>query len=443
MSMMAIPAIETTVNWTIWILSLCACAVIAKTYHIKAQYSGVTNVLFENRNILTSPYFFHMAFEIILWNIQTPPILIFWKPFFRLINYFIFLRLYSIVIYLNNAVYVYRTFCRAMAAISDLPLSTSFLIRTSMVYHKTRVGLSVIFLMWLTVGFMYAKAETVAVSDGLWFSFQTLATLGYGDFTPITVGGRAVAFIAWLFSFFIMAYLIVVGQMILKDTDYNMQLLSYCHDLTHQLHTRSAWTIQVAWALRKAQKQRAANPGRRAELKVLLLSWKLTHVIAALRRTRQSLNANQKSFRETQVNPLTGLSAYQYNQFVYETHAAARRLQRVKDVDRVYLTLRDRDIVASSLTRKDIEEMIIPTGSNYLEEESALQAANELLFGSGSGGGGIVQTVAATGLSAEEVEMWKKKVQTLEDKITLLGETIDALSAIAVTHPPSMSHSQV
>jgi voltage-gated potassium channel len=36
--------------------------------------------------------------------------------------------------------------------------------------------------------------------DALWFSLTTLSTTGYGDFTPVTAGGRAVASVLMVLS---------------------------------------------------------------------------------------------------------------------------------------------------------------------------------------------------------------------------------------------------
>ncbi|EPY26356.1 ion transport protein-like protein [Angomonas deanei] len=438
LSLLSIEGSEFSVNLTIFIISQAAILVICKTYEVKAQFSGLNNVLFEGKNIFTSPYFFHMAVEVVLWNIQTPPIVVFWKPFFGLINYFIYLRLYSVILYLNNAKYAYRTFCRAMSAISDLSLDTSFLLRTSLVYAKTRTVLFFSLLMWLTVSFMYSKAESVSVGDGMWFSFQTLATLGYGDYTPLTVAGRAVAFIAYTYSLFILSYLVIVSQHMMKDSSHNMQVLDSCHDLTHQLRSRSAWVIQVCYKFHRARREGAIKTGWKQKLKILLLSWKLTHVIAALRRTRQALNASSKTFRESSINSLTGLSAYQYNSYLYQVQLSARRLQRKKDVDRVYLSLRGRDVSASSLTREDVVEMLFPAGMT--DEEGSLDGSFTLSPRTDHLATGGASPVVS---HEEEILQLNKKVQELEKKCGQLADAINTFSALAATHPPSMAQSSV
>ncbi|KAG5505102.1 hypothetical protein JIQ42_04288 [Leishmania sp. Namibia] len=417
------------VNCTIFVVSQAATLVICKAYHVKAQLSGVTNLLFVGRNIFTSPHFFHMVVEVALWNIQTPPIVFSGKQFFKLLNYFIFLRLYSVVVYLNNAVYVYRTFCRAMSAISDLPLSTSFLIRTGLIHHKARVVVTVVVWVWLTVGCLFARTQHLSLGDALWFSFQSLATLGYGDITPSTLSGRAVVFIAWIASYVIMAFLIISMYSLLQvsDRSHNMQTLMECHELAHRLRGRSACVIQLAWRFHKARKVGPHAPSLKQRLYTLVLSWLLTHMIAALRRTRQQLKDAERSLHETNIHPLTGLSEYQYHAYLQLTHKAARQLQRIKDVDRVYLALRDRDVLASSLSRRDIESIIVLPGDLLETTDSAPPAV----------------TASSGGMAAAEVAQWRDLVAQLEKKCARLMEVLEALGAVAKTHPPSMSVSQM
>ncbi|KPI84617.1 ion transport protein-like protein [Leptomonas seymouri] len=432
LSMLSVSHSAVVVNCTIFVVSQAACLVICKTYYIKAQISGVTNVLFEGRNIFTSPYFPNMVAELILWNIQTPPWVLWGKPFFYLLNYFIFLRLYSVVIYLNNAVYAYRTFCRVMSAVSDLPLSTSFMIRTGLLHSKVRIGTVVVLCTWLSIGCLYARAESINLGDALWYSFQSLATLGYGDITPSTLSGRAVAFIAWIASYSLMAYLTIIIYSLLRASEQsqNMQVLMECHELAQSLRNRSARVIQTAWKLHRVLKASPGPAPLKEKARMLMLSWILTHMIAALRRTRQGLRDAQQSLQETTVHPLTGLSAFQYNAYLHATHKAARHLQRVKDVDRVYLALRDRDVPASSLSRRDIESIIILPGDSL----DADPASSFVTLGGGAG--------AESATVIAEMAQWKDRVSQLEQKCARLSEVLDQMSATAKTHPPSMAVSQ-
>lgn len=438
LSLISVSGASTIVNWTILIISQAAILVICKIYEVKAQVSGLTNLLFRNPNIFTSPFFPNMALEIMLWNIQTPPIVVFWKPFFDVLNYFIFIRLYSVIFYLNNAVYVYRTFCRVMAAMTDHPLDTSFLMRTSLIFHRCRTATVAVLGMWLTICFMYMKAEDASFADGLWFSFQSLATLGYGDMTPVTTSGQLVACLAAVGSLFFIAYAVVLshGLIAASDAEHNIQVLARCHDLTHEVQGRSAWVIQAAWRLYRIRRAcEGPDVDWKMKVKRLFLSWKLVHVIAAVRRSRRSLQRIYHAFRETTVNPLTGLSPNQYIAFVEETHQSARRLQRAKDVEHIYAALADHHSAASSLTREDIQRILQPE----------------------DGAGGVLKFLTPTHLpspplspvcragpstgTAEEVASLTKRVRQLEEKCKQLASLIQLLTATANTHPRSMVQS--
>lgn len=433
------------VNITIFIVSQAAILVITKIYAVKAQFSGITNVLFADRNIFTSPYFIHMACEVILWNIQTPPIVAFWAPFMNLLNYFIFLRLYAVILYLNNAAFVYRTFCRVMAAMSDIPLSTIFFIQTGLIYRPGRVVVGTALFAWFTVGLLFARAELLPITDGLWFSFQALSMLGYGDITPVTLAGRAVAVIAWLGSYFLVAYLIASLHRLLtaSATSHNRQTLATCHDLTCAMRHRSARVIQMTWRLHRAQRRAAQEPKWTLKLRALIIAALLTHFIAALRRTRQRLAAAQRNFAEMDLHPITGLSSYQFNTYLHETHQAARQLQRVKDVDRVLMALRDRDVAASSLSRKDIEAMLLLPGDSAEVSDGGFDAA------SSSSSFVMTDTAPASAAMATSMSLnmtmanWQKKVEVLEQKCNTLSELLDIIGSSAQTMPPSMAQSQM
>lgn len=174
---------------------------------------------------------------------MTPPLLLFWRHFWELLDYFVFLRLYAIVLYLNNALYVYRTFCRAMSAMSDFPLSTSFLIRAALIYSPGKVIAPVVLCWWLILGCMFAHAEQLDVGDGLWFVFQTLSTIGYGDITPVTFAGQVITAMSYVSTVILIAYLIVIVHGALSHNTlyiHNLQTLFHCHDLIHTLRWHCA-----------------------------------------------------------------------------------------------------------------------------------------------------------------------------------------------------------
>ena len=54
----------------------------------------------------------------------------------------------------------------------------------------------VFLLVALTTGALFALFEGYSLVDGLWWTVVTLTTVGYGDLTPATPGGRATA-VVW------------------------------------------------------------------------------------------------------------------------------------------------------------------------------------------------------------------------------------------------------
>ena len=53
-------------------------------------------------------------------------------------------------------------------------------------------------LIALTTGGLFALFEGHRVVDGLWWTVVTLTTVGYGDFSPVTMGGRVTAVVLML-----------------------------------------------------------------------------------------------------------------------------------------------------------------------------------------------------------------------------------------------------
>ncbi|ORC86317.1 putative ion transport protein [Trypanosoma theileri] len=418
---------DVVVNWTILAVSIAAILIIIKVYGIKAEYTGLTNVMYkENRSVLTSPFVNQMFLEILIWIIQTPPIILFWRPFFELLNYFIFIRLYVIVVYIHNAVYVHRTFCRAMAAVVGLPLSISFTIRTALVYSKAKVTCFTILISWISIGCMYSKAEHVSLSDGLWFSFQTLSTVGYGDLSPTTTTGRLVTVLAWIVSFLLIAYMVVIlhGSLVQDENEYNMYVLMRCHKLSHKVRNESARVIQKAWRFHRASLQLPQT--RIRKVKTLLQAWSLTHTISRLRYVRQDWVYTTRLFRERRHNPIVGLSEYKHREELYIAQCAARHTQRQSDVDAfMQLLLKKQDKMP---TREEVEQAII---SNSLDNS----------FSSFLDGARAPNVVTTSAVPSLDIGSLFDKVEDLETKCRELTTTIESLLATAATNPPSLAHS--
>ncbi|EKF28133.1 ion transport protein, putative [Trypanosoma cruzi marinkellei] len=410
------------VEWTILAVSEAAVLIILRVYSIKAEYTGLTNVLYKDRrNILTSPFLLQMLLEIIVWNIQTPPLIFFWRPFFELLDYFIFVRLYAVAIYIHNAAYVYRFFCRAMTAMTALPLTTSFTVRTALVYRKAKIVSLAILFSWIALSCMYAKAEHVPLHDGFWYAFQAISTVGYGDITPATTAGRLVAFLAWVTSFVLIAYLVVIfhGSLTTDENEHNMYMLMRCQRLSHLVREDSARVIQTMWRFHRINSPLSAGSMRCA--KALFYSWALTRNISRLRRERQEWRDATQRFRASRVSPSIGFLDQGHEEHLRHLLRAAQHAQKQADVDAFFrkcVECRER-----MPTREEVERAVMNNGWR--------------------GSFYSMDTVGVCGATTSHVDVTNllKKVETLENTCSRLAALMESLAATAPTNPPSLAHS--
>jgi hypothetical protein len=237
---------QTRLSWIIFFMSFVAQGVLVKTYSVKATVSGLTNPIYRKRaSLWYSPYFYQMLIEMGFWMIQCPPTFEATSPV-NMLGFVVFARVYTIVTYMNNSTFAYRTFCRAMSALIGVPLSNSFYIRTSLIYRKTQTISVIITCFWLTLALMYTKAEGTLYRDSMWFIFVTVGTIGYGDISPVTISGRLVAFLAWLFALICIGYAVVVvhDTIMLREHEKTMYLLFRSNELTIEEPEHAARLIQ-------------------------------------------------------------------------------------------------------------------------------------------------------------------------------------------------------
>ncbi|CUG05879.1 ion transporter, putative [Bodo saltans] len=237
---------QTRLSWIILVISIIAQGVLLQTYSVKATVSGLTNPIYRKRaSLWYSPYFYQMLMEMGFWLIQCPPTFEATSPV-NMLGFVVFARVYTIVTYMNNSTFAYRTFCRAMSALIGVPLSNSFYIRTSLIYRKTQTISVIITCFWLTLALMYTKAEGTPYRDSMWFIFVTVGTIGYGDISPVTISGRLVAFLAWVFALICIGYAVVVvhDTIMLREHERTMYLLFRSNELTIEEPDHAARLIQ-------------------------------------------------------------------------------------------------------------------------------------------------------------------------------------------------------
>lgn len=72
-----------------------------------------------------------------------------------------------------------------------------------------------------TAGFFYSVFEDKSLSDGIWWAFVTICTVGYGDQFPVTEPGRLVGYLLMAFGIFVVAPCIIASILnwVLQDRD--------------------------------------------------------------------------------------------------------------------------------------------------------------------------------------------------------------------------------
>ena len=89
-------------------------------------------------------------------------------------------------------------------------------------------------LVALTTGALFAQFEGYSLVDGLWWTVVTLTTVGYGDLSPTTAGGRATAVVLMVTSIGVVSFITanIAAFFIEEDEDDNLA------DEVRSLHQR-------------------------------------------------------------------------------------------------------------------------------------------------------------------------------------------------------------
>ncbi|ART77799.1 potassium channel family protein [Sutcliffiella horikoshii] len=127
--------------------------------------------------------------------------------------------------------------------------------------------LVIIFVINITFGFLIhyiEPAEFPSIFDGIWWAIVTTATLGYGDYVPVTVTGRSLAIILILFGTgFVTTYFVsLAASAIATQNDYLEGKVDY---------RGSEHIIVIGWNERVRETLRQINSMSNKPLSIVLI----------------------------------------------------------------------------------------------------------------------------------------------------------------------------
>lgn len=105
-------------------------------------------------------------------------------------------------------------------------------------------------------GAVFAAVEDRSLGDGLWWSFVTVTTVGYGDVTPATTGGKVVAITLMVggIGFLLMLAGALVQHFVTVEVEEREVLLEE-HEVLRRIDDLSAKVDALARELEAARRQ--------------------------------------------------------------------------------------------------------------------------------------------------------------------------------------------
>jgi hypothetical protein len=292
-SLVAANTVEQVSDALVTLLSIAGEVCILQVYQIKAKYAGVTDPIYRERpSVIHSPHFPMMLGEMFIWALHAPPFLSSVWEDAETLDFLVWLRLYTILLYLNHVSFGHRTFCRAISAVADIPLSTSFFLRTAFIFDTFRTSIAILFAGWMSLALLFSKCEGTSVWDSMYFCFVTAATIGYGDISPKTTLGRIVAFFSWVFGLTVVAWVVglVHEALSLSTAEQNLFMLFQANEMCNVIPVEAAITIQRAFRLTLARKR------HRPIILQSFMGYRLTSQVNKLRSLRRQIRSTEASF---------------------------------------------------------------------------------------------------------------------------------------------------
>ena len=107
-------------------------------------------------------------------------------------------------------------------------------------------------LIALATGGLFAVFEGHSLVDGLWWTVVTLTTVGYGDFSPVTTGGRATAVVLMLAGIGVVSFITANIAAYFVETDQESDIVDRLRSLEQRQERIEAALGQI---------QEHLNPG--------------------------------------------------------------------------------------------------------------------------------------------------------------------------------------
>jgi hypothetical protein len=241
----------------IFVLSLAGEVCIVFVYRIKARFAGVSNPASHAVSPLHSPYASMMLMEMVLWIIMAPPAVSSKAVWAQVLDSLIILRSYVYVLYFIRLT-TQSVFKRSVAAVCGYRFNSFYLFRHTFLSRHAVITAAGFLVAWLGLALLYSKGEGVSYSDSVYFCFTTTAFIAYGDIAPMTWVGRFTAFLAWCLGLLMIGWSVSLMHALLKisPAERNLHTLFRTNKLCEQVPSEAACTIQRAWKLHVAKRDK-------------------------------------------------------------------------------------------------------------------------------------------------------------------------------------------
>lgn len=281
-------------------ISLCGEVCLVLVYTIKARYAGLTNpatTTTKQFSVMHSPYVSRMLLEMVVWIIQCPPGLQN-REWGNALDSLILLRAYVVVQFFSQFT-SREVFKRAIATLCGFRYDSGYFFRASfLLEYSLSLVIGGFVMVWLLLALLYCKVENTTYMDAAYFCMSSMATVGFGDFAPITFAGRFAAVLSWVVGLSFLAWCVGIMHELVKisEPERNLYNLFRANKECGVVPGEAARTIQRAWKLYCAKKE-----GRNT-MSIQFNAVLLTNQVAAFRELRRRFADSEMAFvRSTQT----------------------------------------------------------------------------------------------------------------------------------------------